>query len=106
MSLPKFLQSALSPLLKKTQKRVSYDDTWEKEETIVKNDQFGEGCTHAWQWYFDGTSNIHVKSVKEICLWLSSCKYVDDKKGYQEKHYHWPVEVSRTSGWRPSDLTG
>ena len=85
--LRNLLRSLLMPVLLRMSKVIPVDDAWEKREARIPASQFGSGCVHEWSWFFEGQSTVKVKTLEEICLWLSECEYVSDKVLFNEPDY-------------------
>jgi squalene-hopene/tetraprenyl-beta-curcumene cyclase len=64
------------------------DDPWEKGKQRIPPRQFGSGCVHDWSWFFEGQSSVDVKSVEDVCRWLSECRYAHDKTLFNQ-HDFW-----------------
>jgi hypothetical protein len=66
---------------------IPVEDAWEKSERHLSPKQFGSGCVHDWPWFFEGKSTVRVKSVEDICRWLSGCRYAHDKAVFNESDF-------------------
>jgi hypothetical protein len=51
---------------------------WHKRESEVPRYNFGKGAKKEFSWYFQGKSKVDMRSVKEICKWLTKCEYMSD----------------------------
>jgi hypothetical protein len=109
--LRSLLRKVARPVLLRLVRVIPVEDAWEKSEQYISSKQFGSGCVREWPWFFEGQSSVQVKSVEDICRWLSECRYAHDKAVFNEKDF-WqhPVtfETTRTGdcedhalwGWR------
>lgn len=75
------------PVLRALARALPVEDPWQKHEAKVAKHRFGQGNEHDWPWYFDGRSDVHVTSLKEVCRWLLNCKYAYDKALFQEDDF-------------------
>ena len=91
--LRRLLGKAVRPLVLRVVNAVPVDDAWEKWEQRIPPKQFGSGCIRDWPWFFEGQSVVQVKSLDDICQWLSACCYVHDKAIFNE-HDFWQHPVT------------
>jgi hypothetical protein len=81
------LGNIMRPLLLRVVNAVPVDDAWEQWEQRIPSKQFGSGCIRDWPWFFEGQSTVKVKSVEEVCRWLSECCYAHDKTVFNESDF-------------------
>ncbi len=75
----------------------AHPDPWNKREAFIPRQDFGKGLVHDFPWFFKGESNVHVKKIKDICIWLSRCKYVLDEVLFlEEDFWQHPVTFEAT----------
>ena len=60
---------------------------WHKRASDVPRYNFGKGAKKDFAWYFEGTSRVQVKSLKEICKWLAKCGYMSDRELFVEDDF-------------------
>lgn len=60
---------------------------WHKRESQVPRYTFGKGAIKEFTWYFQGKSQVKVSSLREICKWLSRCKYLSDMELFVEEDF-------------------
>lgn len=60
---------------------------WKKTRDCVPRYMFGKGAKHGFSWYFEGTSKVKVKNLREICKWLMQCKYISDNELFMEDDF-------------------
>lgn len=84
---PRIIQRLLRPALIRLARAFPAEDAWQRNEHLVFRRQFGRGCNHEWSWYFERHSTVSVKSVKELCRWLSQCTYAHDTDLFNEKDF-------------------
>lgn len=93
MKLP--LRSKLRSLLRSISRRallwatsaLPVQDAWQKQEHRVAAKWFGPGCIHDWPWFFEGESTVPVRSLDDVCQWLSGCEYAHDKALFNEADF-------------------
>ena len=91
------LRAVIIPVLRRVAQALPAGDAWEKLEARVSLKSFGCGCLHEWAWYFEGQSTVQVKSIEDVCDWLSGCEYKTDKALFNEPDF-WqhPITFERT----------
>jgi hypothetical protein len=62
-------------------------DPWERLEYRVPIRKYGAGALHEFEWYFEGSSAVDVKSLDELCDWLIGCEYVRDPELFREEDF-------------------
>ncbi|MEM7345943.1 MAG: transglutaminase domain-containing protein [Chloroflexota bacterium] len=66
----------------------SYSDIpWRKYHKEIDPNRFGRGSTRSFDWYFSGESLVEVKTVTEICNWLTRCQYRRDNRLFMESDF-------------------
>ena len=60
---------------------------WHKSKSKVPRYAFGKGAKKDFSWYFEGDSKVKVKSIKDICRWLSKCTYASDQELFLEDDF-------------------
>ncbi len=78
------LRRVLSPVLRMALDRVDLSDPWVTSEARIDPGRFGWGNRHRFGWFLDGPSEVTVKSVADICEWLSACEYRSDQDLFGE----------------------
>ena len=81
------LRPIAMPLLSWSTRNLTDDDVWTKTKQPISFKRFGAGSLHDWPWYFEGQSNVDVKSPKDMVDWLRGCKYVGDRVLFHEKDF-------------------
>ena len=56
----------------------AHGDPWVCVDVPGLQAVFGSGSTWEFSWYFEGSSNVDVKSIEDICSFLLDCEYVSD----------------------------
>jgi len=54
------------------------ESAWERLTMPVPASAFGPGSQRPFAAYFEGPSDVRVKSIDEIVAWLQTCEYVSD----------------------------
>lgn len=71
---------------------VEHSDDWEAVVCPVPRYLYGGGFEPDFRWYLDGTSNVRVRSIDDICAWLRDCEYDYDRNWFQASGcYHHPA---------------
>ena len=60
---------------------------WHKRKSNVPRYTFGKGAKKDFTWYFKGDSAVRTKSVRDICRWLTRCKYLSDEALFVEDDF-------------------
>ncbi len=60
---------------------------WHRRESQVPRYNFGKGAKKEFSWYFEGKSKVDVRSVKDICKFLSKCEYMTDMELFVEDDF-------------------
>ena len=62
-------------------------DPWERLSRRIPRTVFGPGSCHDFDWYFEGASSVHTRSLDEVCDWLLDCEYVADADLFHEPDF-------------------
>ena len=81
------LWPVIRPIFLRLIRSIPVDDPWKKHISKIAKHRFGSGNIHEWQWYFEGSSDVHIGSLRDICRWLKKCEYVGDKELFQEDDF-------------------
>lgn len=64
------------------------EDPWEPVTSFLVRPQiFGPGSLRQFPWYFEGDSTVAVRSVDDVCHWLTECEYVSDPLLFNESDF-------------------
>jgi hypothetical protein len=85
--IKRLLARIVRPILRKLLNDITVEDPWQRSPESISASKFGSGNTHEWAWYFEGRSDVQVSTVKELCRWLSKCKYAYDKALFNEADF-------------------
>jgi hypothetical protein len=78
---------SLRPVLRRLARWSKGDDPWERFPYRVPLYRFGRGSYRPFKWYFEGESQVAVKSLDEICIWLLDCEYEHDEVLFNESDF-------------------
>jgi hypothetical protein len=75
------------PLLRAAIRLFDGSDPWENWPHAIPHAWFGSGSTYEFSSYFEGESDIKVRSLHEVCDWLAACEYVSDPDQFARPDY-------------------
>jgi hypothetical protein len=78
----------LRPLRRLLIRHVPVGDPWEPVTSLLVTPQiFGPGSFRMFRWYFEGQSAVQVRTMDDVCRWLSECQYLSDHELFNENDF-------------------
>jgi hypothetical protein len=77
----------IAPLLAWIIDRLPLSDPWETIDLIVPHQRVATGSRHNFAWYFEGRSEVEVRSLEDIVAWLGTCAYESDMAVFNEEDF-------------------
>jgi hypothetical protein len=63
------------------------ESVWERVPMRVPESAFGPGSRQPFAKYFEGGSDVHVRSIEDIVTFLQTCEYVSDTELFHEPDF-------------------
>ena len=82
----RLLWHLLRPIFYWSVDRFSWE-SWERLAHPIPYWRFAPGSRHDFRWYFEGVSDVSVRSVDQICDWLLGCEYGRDPDLFNEPDF-------------------
>jgi len=84
----RFVTWLFNPLFRLLLRHIVVDDPWRPVTSLfITPERFGPGSFRMFPWYFEGESRVQVRSVNDVCHWLTRCQYLSDEKLFNESDF-------------------